>query len=80
MTDDWDDDWPDYEDDDDGESLVVTCPHCGADVYEDVEQCPECGDYIVHGANLWDGKPFWWVLLGLAGIAAVTLVLSGVVP
>ena len=69
-----DDDWPE----DDGESEVVACPNCGADVYEEAEQCPSCGEYIVHGSSLWDGKPLWWVLLGIAGVIAVIVVLSSV--
>jgi hypothetical protein len=65
---DLDDDWAD---DDEDESDVVSCPECGADVYEDAEQCPACGQYIVHGTSPWRGRPRWWILLGLAGIAAV---------
>jgi hypothetical protein len=57
--------------DEDDSSDVVPCPSCGAEVYEDAEQCPSCGDYIVHSRSAWHGKPWWWVLLGLAGIAAV---------
>ena len=74
----FDDDWPD-EDDDEDESLVVTCPNCGTQVYEDAEQCPSCGEYIVHGSSVWSEKPLWWVLLALAGVVAVILVLSGLV-
>jgi predicted nucleic acid-binding Zn ribbon protein len=33
-----------YGDDDDAET--VPCPHCGADVYEDAEQCPRCEKYM----------------------------------
>ena len=62
-----DDDWDEGED----ESDVVPCPECGAEVYEDAEQCPACGQYIVHGTSPWRGRPRWWILLGLAGIAAV---------
>jgi hypothetical protein len=79
--DDWEsdfdgDDWPG---EDDEETLVVSCPSCGADVYEDAEQCPVCGDYIVHAAGVWSGKPVWWILLGLVGVVAVIVVLAGLV-
>jgi hypothetical protein len=56
---------------DDDESDVVPCPKCGADVYEDAEQCPSCGEYIVHPTSAWHGKPWWWIAVGMAGITAV---------
>ena len=71
------DDWPDGGDPD--ESGVAACPKCGADVYEDAEQCPLCGEWITHSTHPLSGRPWWFVLAGLAGIAAViaTLVLAG---
>ena len=78
MADDWDDDFDGEEfDEEDDETLVVSCPKCGADVYEDAEQCPVCGDYIVYETRVWSGKPLWWILLGLIGIVAVVVILSG---
>jgi hypothetical protein len=74
----WDDDsWDD--DDlpaDDGAAATVPCPSCGADVYEDAVQCPACGEYITHSSSMWDGKPLWWVVLGLLGIATTIAVLT----
>lgn len=73
MDDEWDDnDWPDDSDD---AAETIPCPSCRADIYEDAEQCPHCGDYVQHGTSAWDDKPVWWVLAGLAGIVAVILVL-----
>jgi zinc-ribbon domain len=60
-----------WAEDDADETDVVPCPACGAEVYEDAEQCPACGQSIVHGTSPWRGRPRWWILLGLAGIAAV---------
>ena len=73
-----DSDWeaPEDPDDDDAESLTTICPSCGADVYEDAEQCPACGDYITHSARAWDGKPLWWVILGVLGIIAFIVMLT----
>ena len=69
MTRDWDDhdpdDWPD---DDNDEAVVVTCPNCGADVYEDAEQCPSCGKWIEHSTHPFAGRSLWWIGLGVLGI------------
>ncbi|MGC1273362.1 MAG: zinc-ribbon domain-containing protein [Planctomycetaceae bacterium] len=79
MTRDWDDDddpddWP--QDDD---SSVVTCPNCGADVYEDAEQCPSCGEWIEHSTHPFAGRSMWFIVLGVLGIAVTitALVLAG---
>lgn len=61
-------------DDDIGE--LVTCPHCGCDVYEEAEQCPHCGDYIVHRSSSWAGRPVWWIVVGLLGILATLIALT----
>lgn len=79
--DDDDEDWggDDFDDygDDDGGSLTIECPACGESIYEDAVQCPECGEYITHGNRAWEGRPLWWVILGLAGIVAVIYSLVG---
>jgi len=80
IEDDWDDDdWPeeDYGDEDD-ESDIVECPECGADIYEDAERCPVCGNYVVHRSSgyLWKNRPAWWIVIGLLGILAVVIVLA----
>jgi hypothetical protein len=74
--DDWeDDDEPEIgEEDDDEQSDVLPCPSCGAEVYEDAEQCPSCGEYLIRRRlRAWEGQPWWWVGLGLLGIAAMIL-------
>ncbi len=72
--------WDDSEDPefDPGDSFTDTicCPECGADVYEDADVCPACGFYITPDTSVWSGKPAWWILFGLLGIAAVILALS----
>jgi len=64
----WDDeedeDWGDDESDLDDEP-TITCPHCGAEIYEDSPRCPSCENYL----SLEDARPTptskpWWVLLG----------------
>lgn len=58
-------------------SEEVDCPHCGASIYEDAEQCPICGEYVTHTHNVWAKRSVAWVVLGLAGIGAVIVALSG---
>lgn len=72
MTDDFDD-WPD---DDSDEPDVITCPSCGAEVYEDAEQCPSCGEWITRSTHPLSGRAVWFVALGLAGIVATIAALA----
>jgi hypothetical protein len=71
----WDDDsdpeLPAVWEDDDSDTLTVACPKCGMDVYEDAEQCPLCGEWMTRSLRGWEGKPAWWIVLGLLGIGAV---------
>ncbi len=81
MTDDWDDgsEWDEGDEDDLGRSETVTCPSCGADVYEDAEQCPSCGEWITSFRSPWQGRSTWWIVLGVLGVAATILALAGLV-
>lgn len=48
------------------------CPECGAEIYEDSEQCPICGNYITFGSlGPWSGRPLWWIILGAVGVVAL---------
>jgi len=72
--DDGSDDLADYEypdEDDSDEKDFVTCPVCGRDVYEELQQCPHCEHYIVHDTSIWSGRPTWWILLAVLGIISV---------
>lgn len=77
----WSDHRPieDYEypepDEDDDVYETVECPECGADVFEDADVCPQCYAAIHASKSLWQGRPIWWILLGLIGIAATILAL-----
>ncbi|QDT34316.1 hypothetical protein [Thalassoglobus polymorphus] len=66
-----DDDYEDYVETDPDETFSVTCPNCGADVYEDCEMCPICHEYIIRSTNPLVGKPDWYIWTALLGILAV---------
>jgi uncharacterized paraquat-inducible protein A len=68
-----DHEYPEPDELDDDSSETVSCRKCGAEVYEDAEKCPRCGEYITAGSQLWSNRSWWWVLLGALGIAAVVL-------
>lgn len=71
-------DWDDGEGFEENDSTdVLPCPACGTEVYEEAQQCPACGEYILRHISPFSGKPLWYVLLGLVGVGAVVLVLSG---
>lgn len=69
--DEYPDEWDDVDDDfddggvDDGAELI-SCPHCGAEIYEDSEQCAICGEYVTHAStNLaWFWRATAMILLG----------------
>jgi hypothetical protein len=67
--------YPDADDLDDGSTDTVVCPHCGADVYEDADQCPECGMFLLSDTRVWSSKSLGWIALGLLGVVAAILAL-----
>lgn len=70
----WDDPTDDGLEDDDDESLddaTMPCPSCGAEIYDDAEQCSVCGEYVISSTSPWTGKPWWWICLGLIGVLTV---------
>jgi DNA-directed RNA polymerase subunit RPC12/RpoP len=75
-----DNEYPDEDDeypDDDETTATVTCPECGAEVYEDAVQCPVCGSYVTYYRRVWTGRPIWWIVLALLGVVATIVVLAG---
>ena len=90
---DWDDDYEEddnygdnYGDEDDS-SETIPCPACGAEIYEDAEACPQCGEYIHHGYIPGSGSPWWsfggaiahwspfWIVLAVGGTISVIFAL-----
>ena len=73
---DWE--YPDEPSDDDSlndEPALVPCPECGAQMLEDLEQCPTCGQYVSFSTSAWEGKSVGWTLLGVLGVGALILAL-----
>jgi hypothetical protein len=75
-----DDEYPEEDDSDDDLTETVSCPECGAEIYEDASQCPVCGSYVTSNSNVWSGRSLWWILLGLLGLIVTTLALAGLMP
>ncbi len=70
-----DEEYPDCCNDDDL-AETVSCPECGAVVYEDAQQCPVCGTYIIHRADVFAGRPAWWIVLAVLGVLAIIVALA----
>lgn len=66
---------PDIEDDE-TETATLRCSSCGESIYEEAVECPYCGNYVDANTSVWNGRPIWWLLLGVLGIAAVIYTLS----
>jgi uncharacterized paraquat-inducible protein A len=71
-----DESYDDVDWDDDETSETTACSECGEAFYEDSPRCPHCGAYVTVDTNPWSGRSLFWILLGLAGIAAVIFALS----
>jgi hypothetical protein len=74
--DDFDDDEGDDDDFDGDEGELLPCPECGADIYEESQQCPYCGSYVTFSTHPFTGRAWWWVALGLLGIIAMIVMLA----
>jgi len=67
--------YPDPPDDEEDDDYTVPCPECGEPVYEDAEQCPYCGSYITSSSHPFEGRPVWWVVLGVIGVIGLVFAL-----
>jgi hypothetical protein len=69
---DLDDEYADVNDDDE-DNVTISCPYCGAEMYDDAEQCPHCGQYISSEDAPREGKPAWLIVVILLCIAMMLL-------
>jgi hypothetical protein len=54
------------------------CPHCGAEIWDQAEACPECHEYLVGGPSSRAPLHEWWrqrwiILVVIAAIVALLL-------
>ena len=51
---------------------TLPCPHCGAEVYENAERCPECGKYLSEEDVPSGPKPLW-IIVGVLVCLVIVL-------
>ena len=47
------------------DALAIDCPHCGAEIYDDAERCPECAKCLSDEEAPAKLPPLW-ILIGVA--------------
>lgn len=52
---------------------TVSCPHCGQEVSEEAEWCPNCDQYISVARSLPNKKPIW-LIVGVVVLLLLTLI------
>ncbi len=68
-----DDRWWDaeHEDSENADAELLACPSCGAEVYEETEQCPQCGEWIMPLAASARSKGWVWIVAAVAALAGL---------
>jgi hypothetical protein len=56
---------------------TMPCPHCRAEIIEDAERCPRCGNYLSREDAPTKRSHAWIILMILALLAALVLVAGG---
>ena len=55
---------------------TMPCPHCRAEIYDESEQCPYCGQYITAQTSPFQSAPTWMRVLFVLIILAIVLSLA----
>lgn len=54
---------------------TIPCPHCGADILEESEQCPKCRMYLSKEDSPTSSRSgTWWLLIVLALLAVILMI------
>lgn len=61
----------------DSEPAMVPCPHCGAEILEDSEQCPRCGQYLSREDSPPSSRSRVWVILLILALVAAVIWTTG---
>ena len=65
---------PDQADIGDEDSIDTDpCPSCGKPVYEDVELCPHCRNYISREDSFPPRKPVWFIVAAISTVVAIVV-------
>ena len=49
---------------------TIGCPHCGEDIYDDVDQCPHCRQYV-SASDYKKQMPTWLTVVVILTIIAL---------
>ena len=60
---DYEEDAEDYEEDWDEDVDTISCPNCAEEIYDESQQCPLCGHYIVGTEE--STKPTWVIITAI---------------
>jgi len=57
---------------DDQDDYTIPCPKCGEDIFDDVDQCPYCREYLT-AADFKKPMPIWVVIIVILTIISMML-------
>jgi hypothetical protein len=64
----------DQDAEDDPDATIISCPQCGADVFDEADVCPRCGSFILHEQTVGNRRPIWLLIAVIVCLAIVVLV------
>ncbi len=66
----WQAEFEEFQDD---QPEVLPCPSCGAEVYEETQRCPHCGDWIIPVDTSGSWRRTAWIVAVVLVILSFTL-------
>ncbi|MEK7469065.1 MAG: zinc ribbon domain-containing protein [Planctomycetota bacterium] len=77
----WDDEDGSEGEDSSDSGTTAPCPHCRADIYDDAERCPACGNYPSAEDAPRAGWPAWmWIAAALALVVCALMAGVQLIP